>query len=29
MQLTDEFNAPVEGALVHVRQVIWVNGQPQ
>ena len=29
VQLTDEFNAPVEGALVHVRQVIWVNGQPQ
>ena len=29
VQLTDELNAPVEGAQVHVRQVIWVNGQPQ
>ena len=29
VQVTDEFNAPVEGALVHVSQVIWVNGQPQ
>jgi hypothetical protein len=29
VQITDEFNAPVEGALVRVRQVSWVNGEPQ
>jgi hypothetical protein len=29
VKVTDEFNAPVEGAQVRVRQVIWVNDQPQ
>jgi hypothetical protein len=29
VKVTDDFNAPVEGAQVRVRQVIWVNGQPQ
>lgn len=29
VQVTDEFNAPVEGAQVRVRQVIWVDGEPR
>jgi hypothetical protein len=29
VQVTDESNAPVEGAQVRVRQVIWVDGEPK
>lgn len=29
VQVTDELNAPVEGAQVRVRQVIWVDGEPR